>query len=210
MTAAPLPRPVSTADLPVYPIDAEARLDGNSFVKWHTGRWLASRTFKLASWEIQGMARALFDLCQMETPVGTLPEDDRELAFMLRCDSARLRELRAMEFGPFRNWTRCLCGDRVRLMHPVVTEQVQDALERRELAQLSKEEKAIQMRLDRLRKGLEKQGLGRDALADEVLIARMDEWLSATHRGRRSEAVYRSAILHAQQQRWLGGIGRSG
>lgn len=204
MSAQPLARPVPVDMLEDYPIGPDARLDGNSFVKWNTSRWLASRTFKLADWAAQGMARALFDLCQSETPVGTLPDDERELAFMLRCDTHRLRELRAAEFGPFRNWRRCRCGDAVRLMHPVVLEQVQDALERREMAQLSKEEKAVAMRLDRLRKGLAAEGLCKAALADDVLVARMDEWLTATRKGKRTSAVYRSALLHAVQQGWIG------
>jgi hypothetical protein len=91
-------RPVP-ADLPVYPIGAQDRLDGNSFVKWNSARWMASRTAKLMSWDQQGMHRYLFDACQMETPVGTLPDDDRELAAMLRTDAARIREIRGMEFG---------------------------------------------------------------------------------------------------------------
>lgn len=195
---------VVNADLPVYPIDRDQRLDGNSFVKWNTGRWLSSRTFKLMPWDMQGMARALFDLCQSESPVGTLPDDDEELAFMLRVDVRRMKELRALEFGPLRNWQKCLSDGRVRLMHPVVLEQVQDALERRALAQLSKDEKAIAMRLDRLRKALLANGLSKEVVADDVLIGRMDAWLTDTRKGSRTQAVYRSAILHAVTCGWIG------
>lgn len=195
-------RPVPN-DLPVYPIAATERLDGNSFVKWNTARWIGSRTFKLMAWDMQGMARALFDLCQMETPVGTLPDDDRELAFLLRCDPLRLRELRAMEFGPLRNWAPCLCDGKVRLAHPVVTEQVQDALERRELSRLSEDQRATAMRLKRMAKALQAQGLSADVVGDDVLMERMDAWLKENHKTRRSAAVYRSAILHAVQNRWF-------
>lgn len=191
-------------DLPVYPIGREERLDGQSFVKWQTQRWLASRTFKLASWEVQGMARALFDLCQTESPAGSLPADEAELAWLLRCDVRRLRELRAMEFGPLRNWQPCLSDGEVRLMHPVVTEQIRDALDRRALAQLSKEEKARAMRLERLSKALLANGLCREVVADPVLIGRMDEWLAGHHKGNRTAAAYRSAILHAVQSGWIG------
>lgn len=193
-------------DLPFYPLSATDRLDGNHFVKWNTARWLASRTFKLMGWEAQGMHRALFDLCQTETPVGTLPDDDRELAVMLRVPTERMRELRAMDFGPLRNWRRCrVDGGAVRLFHPVVLEQVQDALDRRATSQLSKEQKAVAMRRDRLVKGLRAQGVIEEALADPVLISRMDDWIEANHRGRRTEAVYRSALLHAVQSRWMMG-----
>lgn len=195
---------ITPNDLPVYPISADERLDGNSFVKWNTARWLASRTFKLMPWDMQGMHRALFDFCQSETPVGTLPDDDDELAMMLRIDVRRLKEIRAMEFGALRNWTRCLCDGRVRLMHRVVTEQVQDALERRALAALSKDEKAVAMRLDRLRKGLIQEGWTKDVVRDDVLIRRMDEWLLEHRKGKRTVEVYRSAMLHAVQARWIG------
>lgn len=206
----PLLLPVSLDDLPEYPIAPEDRLDGNSFVKWSTNRWLASKTFKLMPWEMQGMARALFDMCQNETPVGTLPDDDEELGFMLRCDARRVRELRGMEFGPLRNWSRCVCAGQgngqVRLMHPVVLEQVRDALERRSLALLSKDEKAVTMRLERLRKALLTQGCSKEVVADDILINRMDAWLNEARKGKRTEAVYRSAILHAVQQRWMGAM----
>lgn len=201
MTTAPHIRPVP-ADLPVYPIGAQDRLDGNSFVKWNSARWMASRTAKLMAWDQQGMHRYLFDACQMETPVGTLPDDDRELAAMLRTDAARIREIRGMEFGALRNWRPCLCDGQVRLMHPVVLEQVQDALVRRAIAVLSKEEKAVAMRRDRLAKALLAEGMSADAVADPALIARMDEWIAANHKGRRSAAVYRSAILHSVRNRW--------
>jgi hypothetical protein len=187
-----------------YPIGRDERLDGNSFVKWQTHRWLSSRVFKLATWEVQGMARALFDMCQTESPVGTLPDNDDELAYMLRCDVRRLRDLRAMTLGPLHNWTRCQCGDEIRLMHPVVLEQVQDAIERRTLAALSKEEKAVGMRMARLRKGLLAEGCAKDVVGDDVLIKRIDDWLLATHKGRRDGAVHRSAILHAVQSGWIG------
>jgi hypothetical protein len=194
------------AGIPVYEIGPEERLDGNSFVKWNTGRWMASRTFKLMPWEMQGMARALFDFCQSETPVGTLPNEDDELAVMLRVDTRRIKELRALEFGPLRNWTPCLCDGRVRLMHRVVVEQVKDAIERRAMAALSKEEKAVAMRLDRLRKGLMKEGWSKDVVRDDVLIQRIDDWLMEHRKGgKRTEAVYRSAMLEAVRQRWIGG-----
>lgn len=196
---------VAIADLAEYPLPVSARLDGNGFVKWQHSRWLNSTSFRKMSWEVQGMARALFDFCQMETPVGTLPDDDEELAFMLRIEARRLRELRAMEFGPLRHWVRCRVGDKVRLMHPVVLEQVQDALERRETASLSKEAKAEFQRLKRLREALEAEGMDKAVIAEELLIKRMDEWLQANHRGNRTRMAYRSAILHAHTMKWFGG-----
>jgi len=88
------PRLVESSSLPVYPISREDRLDGHAFLKWWHHRWISSRTFKLASWEAQGMARALFDMAQSESPIGTLPDHDDELAVMLRIDARRIAELR--------------------------------------------------------------------------------------------------------------------
>lgn len=198
-------------ELPEYPISREERLDGNSFVKWHTGRWLSSKTFKLMPWDMQGMARALFDLCQTESPVGSLPDDNEELAFMLRVDVRSVREFRGLEFGPLRNWVCCVSDGEVRLMHPVVVDVIRDALDRRALSVLSSEQKAVAVRLDRLRKALVAEGLTADVTEDPVLIDRMDDWLRANHKGNRGRSAYRSVILHASRQRWFGAsIGGAG
>lgn len=202
MSSRPALQVINASDLPEYPIARATRLDGHAFVKWAHIRWLSSKSFKRCSWEVQGMARALFDLSQLESPIGTLPEDDEELAMMLRVDLRRLRELRAMEFGPLRNWHPCLSDGERRLMHTVVLEQVRDALERREVHELSKEEKAAYQRVKRLREALEKMGLGADVVADDVLVGRMDEWLKAHCRGNRRQANYDAALLHAVNNGW--------
>lgn len=201
--AAPSLRAVNTADLEEYPIGREERLDGHGFVKWFHHRWLHSKTHLKASYEVQGMARALFDLAQMQSPIGTLPDDDEELAMLLRVDLPRWRTLRALEFGPLRNWRRCLAAGEVRLMHPVVLAQVQDALERREAHALSKEEKATYQRLKRLREGLKALGCSEDVLAEEVLIRRMDDWLRATCVGNRKPVHYERALQHAVREKWV-------
>lgn len=190
-------------DLPVYPIDREARLDAHAFVKWWFHRWMSSRTYKLASWEAQGMARALFDMAQTESPIGTLPDDDDELAVMLRIEPRRVMELRRQEFGPLRGWRRCLCGNEVRLMHPVVLEQVRDALDRRELHRMSTEQRAVAKRLQRLREGLKKRGLQDGPLSDDVLVERIDAWLEANCRGYRTVAAIDNALRHALHERWI-------
>jgi hypothetical protein len=171
-------RPVP-ADLPVYPIGAQDRLDGNSFVKWNSARWMASRTAKLMSWDQQGMHRYLFDACQMETPVGTLPDDDRELAAMLRTDAARIREIRGMEFGALRNWRPCLCDGQVRLMHHggAGTGAGRAGAPRHGRA-VQRGPRPGRCACDRLAQGpVRAEGLSADAVADPALIERMDEWM---------------------------------
>jgi len=194
---------VSGAALEEYPIERDVRLDSHSFTKWHHLRWLSSRSFKLSTWEVQGMARALFDLSQLESPVGTLPDNDEELAYMLRVDTRRISELRRMEYGPLRNWRPCLSEGERRLMHPVVLAQVQDALDRRELHRLSKDAQATVKRLQRLREALRKIGVKDAALNDEALIQRIDAHLSEHCRGFRTVAAITAALQVAMQQRWL-------
>lgn len=196
-------RPVDQS-LPEYPVARDVRLDGHSFTKWQHLRWMSSKSFKLSSWEVQGMARALFDLSQLESPVGTLPDDDDELAIMLRVDARRVAELRKLDFGPLRNWQRCTSEGEVRLMHPVVLSQVQDALERREIHELSKEEKAAYARLKRMKEALAGMGLSAEARADDRLMGRMDDWLRETCKGNRKAYHYEAALTHAVAQGWVG------
>lgn len=189
--------------LEVYPVGRDERLDGHSFLKWSHHRWMASRTFKLASWEAQGMAFALFNLCQIESPPGTLPDDNDELAVMLRVTARRVAELRQQDFGPFRGWRRCLCGVEVRLMHPVVLDQVRDAMDRRDTRELSKEAKAEYARLKRLREALAGMKLDPAVIADDVLIRRMDAWLCQHRKGRRDGAAYEAVVMQAAREGWF-------
>lgn len=205
MTRHPVPQLVASTDsLPLYPIGRDERLDSHSFVKWWHHRWMASRTFKLASWEAQGMAFGLFNLCQTESPPGTLPDDNDELAVMLRVSTRRVAELRQQDFGPFRGWSRCLCGDEVRLMHAVVLEQVRDALDRRDTRELSKESKAEYARLKRLREALAGMKVDAAVIADDVLIRRMDGWLCQHRKGRRDGAAYEAVMMQAAREGWFG------
>lgn len=195
--------PVDAGKLTEYPVPRGVRLDGNSFVKWQHLRWLSSKMARRASYEVQGMARALFDMAQTQSPIGTLPADDEDLADLLRLDLHRWRELRAMTFGPLRNWRPCLSDGEVRLMHPVVLEQVLDVLERREVHELSKEEKATYQRLKRIGEALIKLGVDRAVVGDDVLISRMDEWLKGHCKGNRKQPHYEAALLHAVNSGWL-------
>jgi hypothetical protein len=151
-----IPKLVETTDLPEYPIARSVRLDGNAFTKWHHLRWLNSSLHLLASYEVQGMARALFDLAQLQSPVGTLPDDPLMIARLLRVDPGQWDDMRRRAISPLHNWQPCLSDGERRLMHPVVLEQVLDAIERREQHALSKEEKAAYQRVKRLREAMEK------------------------------------------------------
>lgn len=188
-----------------YPIAKADRLDGHSFVKWHHQRWLASESHLMASYEVQGMARALYDLAQNQSPPGTLPQDRVIIARMLRVEPHHFDSLCRHTHGPLRGWALCVADDgEIRLFHPVVLEQVQDAFDRREAKALANNEKAIRARRDRMISALRAMGCQEDMLRDTVLIERMDNWLLEHCKRRRDQPAYERALTFAQREGWLG------
>ena len=189
----------------LYPIPRHERLDGNSFVKWQHLRWLSSDMHLMASFEVKGMARDLFDLAQTQSPPGTLPQDHGHVARLLRVDAVHFSGLCRQPFGPLRGWLPCVTEDgEARLYHPVVLEQVRDAFDRREAKALANNAKAIAARRDRMVAALRSMGCDEEMLADEVLIDRMDNWLTANWKRRREAVAYQKALDHAARQGWLG------
>lgn len=198
---------VDCTDLPEYPVSRDMRLDAHAFVKWHHNRWLNSPLQLCGSYDAKGMARDLYDLAQNQCPVGTLPDDDVMLSRMLRLDLAHWQSMRPQPFGPLHGWVRCLSEGEVRLMHRDVLEQVQDALSRREMRSLSKEEAAERKRFERLREGLGKLGVTGVVLDDGVLMARLDVWLAQNCKGNRTRAAYEAVLVEAHQKGWLARAG---
>ncbi len=198
-------RAVPSEPIPLYPLPKDMRLDGHSFTKWQHNRWLNSSMFNLASYESQGMARALFDMAQNQSPIGTLPDSDLELARMLRVDPAYWLEVRARPMGPLHNWTPCSIqgSNEQRLMHPVVLAMVLDIIERREARDLSKEQQAERKRMERMRASLAKLGCNDGVLEDVILLGRMDQWLVKNWNGNRTRTAYERALIEATQQGWL-------
>jgi len=212
MIRAPRPahlQPVAGTELPDYPIAREERLPELAFVKWVPSRWLNSSGHIKCSYEVQGMARALFDIATAQSPIGTLPDDDEELAKLLRLDHGHWVTMRALrDRGPLRNWQRCRSEGEVRLMHHVVTEQLLDVLARRETRELSRAAQAEAKRFDRLAQGLKGIGVDPAVTQDGILLKRMDDWLVATWRGNRTMAAYMAAIEQAVHEGWIAGQAR--
>lgn len=200
----PVPTLIDTNDLPEYPLTSAVRLTAHYFTVWWHDRWLSSDLCLLGSFEVKGVARDLFDWSQKQSPIGTLPDDDVLLARLLRIDLAHWRDLRARTLGPLHGWVRCRTDRGVRLMHPVVTEVVMAAVDRREQREASNADKAVYARLKRLREGLIALGCSADLIRDDVLIERMDQWLLQTCKGQRREPVYARALEHAIAQGWVG------
>ena len=94
MTPALRPALVETGSLPEYPIGRDERLPELAFVKWIPSRWLSSSGHLKCTYEVQGVARALFDLATSQSPIGTLPDYNEELAKLLRIDLGHWQALR--------------------------------------------------------------------------------------------------------------------
>ncbi|WYK04458.1 hypothetical protein DWF04_015740 [Cereibacter sphaeroides f. sp. denitrificans] len=202
--ARPAPALVVVEELPAYPIARDERLPELAFVKWVPSRWLNSSGHLKCTYEVQGMARALFDIATAQSPIGTLPDDDEELAALLRVPQSQWKTLRGMgDRGPLRNWVQCRSDGEVRLMHPVVTAQLQEVLHRREQRELSREAQAEAKRMDRLAKGLQQAGLNADVSGDMILLKRIDDWLKANWLGSRTMRAHLAALEAARQQGWI-------
>jgi hypothetical protein len=195
--------PVPIDQIEDYPIGRETRLDGHHFTRWNHNRWLNSSLHLLGDYEVQGMARAMFDLAQNGNPIGTLPANEAELAALLRVPLPVWHAVCNRPVSPMHNWVRCRCGNEVRLMHPVVLEVLQDTIRKVEDRDLSKEERAVAARRKRLVSGLASIGCSNDMVNDHVLIGRMDQWLIDTWKGNRTVQSYISALDHSVKSGWM-------
>jgi hypothetical protein len=197
-------KPVPAAGLPEYPIPRSERLPELSFIKWQSSRWLASRGSTSCTYEVQGVARALFDLALAQSPIGTLPDNDEDLSALLRLPQPQWQALRGLgDRGPLRNWHPCISDGEVRLMHRVVTQELEDVLHRREARELSKEAAAEAKRMKRLAEGMVRAGMAPSAAEDMILMDRINAWLGANWSANRSAVAYARAYDHAVRQGWL-------
>jgi hypothetical protein len=187
-----------------YPVGSTDRLDGHSFVKWQFHRWMSSDMYLMSSFEAQGMALALFCIAQTQTPAGTLPPDRQMIARLLRVDQVAFENLCRHQYGPLHNWTPCRADDgKMRLYHPVVLEQVLDALDRRERRSLVNSDRAVRQRKRRLVDALRAAGVDASVLANQVFVDRCDGWLCENWRTNRDEAAYSRVLSVAAREKWF-------
>ncbi len=200
---------VDPVEMMEYPISRDERLPELAFIKWQPSRWLNSSGHLRCTYEVQGVARALFDLSTAQSPIGTLPDDNDELAALLRMPVSHFSALRGLgPLGPLRNWVRCLCPrgagqPEVRLMHDVVLASLQDVLHRREAREAGRGSRVEEKRLRRLRDGMVKAGFSQEQTMDAVLMGRIDEYLGKICVGNRMPQHYQAAFEHAVRQRWI-------
>jgi len=202
-------RLVETKSLPEYPVSRDTHLQAHYFTMFEHHRWLSSTLHLTAPMDVQGAALNLFFIAQSQTPIGSLPDDDLILSRLLRIDLTTWQGLRNRTVGALHNWVHCISDGELRLMHPVVTRVVLNAIERREEREASNEEKAVYERKKRLRAAMADLGCTKDVLADTVLIDRIDDWLLSTCKGQRRKSVYEGAMQHAARLGWFGGVSRS-
>ncbi len=186
--------PVSTDEIPDYPEHLlSERLESHSFLTFHFRRWLTSETRLTCEDDVKGHILDLFFIAQDQTPVGTLPTDEKILAKLLGVSLDRWRELSSRSVPPLHNWHRCRCGDVIRLMHPVVMEVALDATKRKrdnaQRAAIRRENKALADLKDRMIK------MGSKNMADsQTMLERVNEWLNVHCVGNRTEPRIREAM----------------
>ena len=195
---------INSGDVFEYPVARGERLDGQTFVKWWHHRWLACEMYLMASFEVKGMARDLFDLAQTQSPMGTLPRSEAILARLLRVEERHFGALCRQDYSPINGWLPCITLEgEARLYHPVVLEQVQDALARRQAWLASKSAAAVRERQRRLIAALRDMGVHASVVGDEALIDRMDQWLVDNWKTKRGAECYHRVMEAAKAGLWF-------
>lgn len=195
--------------LPPYELPRDFRMPTHYFIAWWHNRWLNSDLHLTGSYEVQGLALALFCIAQNQSPVGTLPRDDVILSRLLRLELSRWADLCRAIVPPLHGWYLTDCEGEVRWAHPVVLEVLLDARDRAETRRMSNEDRAVQKRLERLRKALAEIGVDKAILADRVVLEAMDEWLEVNWKKRRSALAYSRLLIWASQAGILAGSRKS-
>lgn len=170
-----------------YPLDVNARLTSHFFIAWHHDRWLNSRFRLSAPADVRGLAIDLYCLSQKQTPIGTLPNDDVQLAKLLMLDLHTWQQYKRAEWSPLYKWQVCLCNGEQRLMHPVVLDIIQESMSLRDKRKLEGELGRQRKRLDRLPMQIRDAGGSARMAADGALLKRIDLWLVENCKGNRTK-----------------------
>lgn len=184
MSSAPF-RLTNAPDIPDYPISAYERLDSHFFLQWNLKRWRGSEFRKKADPEVGWYGLQLFWIAQDETPLGTLPCDDHQLAFDLHLPLEKWRQLCERTISPLHNWEQVMCDNgEIRFAHPVVTEVAVEALGSKKRNAVKNAEDRMRKRLQSIRESLRDKipGGARMAENDEV-VNRISDWIEGAYPG---------------------------
>lgn len=192
--------PVSIDDLPEYPISADDRLDSHFFIQWNLKRWRKSSFRNLAEPEIGWFGFLLFCESHDETPVGTLPTDERLLARALGITVDRWQSLCRRDITPLHNWSKVMCDNgEVRLAHPVVTEVALDALKSSRKNRSDRDDRRRAKRIKYLGEMIEKRIQAPQLLRNPGFVDQFNDWLEARYpEAQRREAFIRTALSEFQ------------
>lgn len=200
MPGQPMPRPVDTDDLPEYPISASDRLDSHFFISWNLKRWRKSVLRRLAEPEVGWYAFQLICEAHDETPVGTLPTDERLLAEAVGVSLDRWRQLCERDITPLHNWhpVRCDNGE-IRYAHPVVQEVALEALKLRRKYLDDMEQRREAKRLKDLGDMIEHRIKAPQVLRAKGFLEAFNAWLEEHYPGvRRTEDFIHRALSDYQ------------
>ncbi|SDI69475.1 hypothetical protein SAMN04488245_12221 [Alloyangia pacifica] len=200
MPGQPMPRPVDTDDLPEYPISASDRLDSHFFISWNLKRWRKSVLRRLAEPEVGWYAFQLICEAHDETPVGTLPTDERLLTEAVGVSLDRWRQLCKRDITPLHNWyfVRCDNGE-IRYAHPVVQEVALKALNSRRKSLDDMEQRRYAKRLKDLGDMIEHRIKAPQVLRVPGFLEAFNAWLEEHYPGvRRTEGFIHRALSDYQ------------
>ncbi|MCU0909810.1 MAG: hypothetical protein MUE98_00255 [Rhodobacteraceae bacterium] len=172
-------------DLPDYPLPKGLRLAGHYYLGFEFNAYLNSRFRLRADAMSRAVALDLWCHAQNQDPIGTLPDDDEQLAKLTGMSVERWRELRGAEFGPLFKWERCRASDgEIRLMHPKVLGKIEEAMDSRARREMRRGERAAEKRLSDLADRVVKAGGSRGMASDQDLLRRLAAWLDRHCEGR--------------------------
>lgn len=193
-------QPVSIDDLPEYPISADDRLDSHFFIQWNLKRWRKSSFRNLAEPEIGWFGFLLFCESHDETPVGTLPTDERLLARALGITVERWQSLCRRDITPLHNWSKVMCDNgEVRLAHPVVTEVALEALKSSRKNKSDRDDRRRAKRIKDLAEMIEKRIQAPQLLRNPGFVDQFNDWLETRYpETQRREPFIRTALSEFQ------------
>lgn len=187
---------VATDDLPEYPISCEDRLDAHFFVPWNIKRFRKSVFRNLCEPDVGWYGFLLFLESHDETPIGTLPTDDRLLAKAIGISVDLWQSLCQRSITPLHNWHRVRCDNgEIRLAHPVVQEVALEAMKSSRKNRAERDERKRAKRVKDLREMIETRIGAGQLLRDPTFVDRFNDWLETRYPdNQRREPFIRAAL----------------
>lgn len=193
---------VDSEDWDDYPISASDRLDSHFFLQWNLKRWRSSEFRRKVDPEVGWYGMQLFFISQDETPIGTLPYDEEQLAYELHIPLEKWKKLLEHKISPLHNWRKVRCDNgEIRWAHPVVTEVAVEALKSKRKNQSNQEERKRNKQLKDLRVMIEDRIGAGQVLRTPGVLERFNDWLEEKYPDtQRREPFVRSALEEFQME----------